>query len=268
VSSKDGRLIALGIHPASQVTPVEAPNGNRRGTFSATPEGKAGAAGTPEIASSNSPAASSTHTPGSPGSANGIPPGLLVAPGPRSVIASPVDGTSGSNHASASDPPLLASASPPRAGASARRLASEMSPNAQTEEERKVFAGHRSYAMTLTVPNLNSAGGSWVMHFSDLAEGETKGDLMAPVATRAVDPGYPLELMRQNVHGVVTLSAVINSDGHVADVRVLNGVDDRLDAYARAALLRWQFLPALRNGNPVPLQAVVMIPFRPMRKGF
>ena len=122
--------------------------------------------------------------------------------------------------------------------------------------------------MTLSVPNLNSAGGSWVMHFSELTEAETKGDLIAPVATRAVDPGYPLELMRQNVHGVVTLSAVINSDGQVGDVKVLNGVDDRLDAYARAALLRWQFLPALRNGSPVPLQAVVMIPFRPMRKGF
>ncbi len=266
VPSKDGRLIALSIHPAAQVAPVEAPNGNRRGTFAATPQGKAGAGGTPEIASSNSHTA--TATPGSQGILNGIPPGLLVGPGPRSVVASPVDGTSGSNHASPSDPPLMASASPPRASASARRLASEISPDAQTEEERKVFAGHRSYAMTLSVPNLNSAGGSWVMHFSELTEVEAKGDLMAPVATRAVDPGYPLELMRQNVHGVVTLSAVINSDGHVADVKVLNGVDDRLDAYARAALLRWQFLPALRNGSPVPLQAVVMIPFRPMQKGF
>jgi len=268
VSSKDGRLIALSIHPTAQLAPVEAPNGNRRGTFAATPQGKAGAAGTPEIASSNSLPAISTGTPGSQGSANGIPPGLLVGPGPRSVITSPVDGTPANNHASPSDPPLIASASPSRSGASARRLASEISSEAQTEEERKVFAGHRSYAMTLSMPNLNSSGGSWVMHFSELTEAETKGDLMAPVATRAVDPGYPLELMRQNVHGVVTLSAVINSDGHVGDVKVLNGIDDRLDAYARAALLRWQFLPALRNGSPVPLQAVVMIPFRPMRKGF
>ena len=143
-----------------------------------------------------------------------------------------------------------------------------MSPDAQTDDERKVFAGRRSYAMTLSVPNLNSAGGSWVMHFSELTDAGVKGDLMAPIATRAVDPGYPLELMRQNVHGTVTLSAVISSDGHVGDVKVLNGIDDRLDAYARAALQRWEFLPALRNGNPVALQAVVIIPFRPMRKGF
>jgi len=65
---------------------------------------------------------------------------------------------------------------------------------------------------------------------------------------------------------VVTLSAVIHSDGHVGDVKVLNGVDDRLDQYACNALLHWQFLPALKNGSPVALQAVVMIPFRPMRR--
>jgi len=30
--------------------------------------------------------------------------------------------------------------------------------------------------------------------------------------------------------------------------------------------MSWKFLPALRNGNPVALQAVVMIPFRPRAK--
>lgn len=104
------------------------------------------------------------------------------------------------------------------------------------------------------------------MHFSELQDQKSSGDLMAPVATRTVDPGYPLELMRENIRGTVTLSAVIRSDGSVADVQVLNGIDDRLDAYARNALLHWQFLPALRNGNPVALQAVVIIPFRPRAK--
>ncbi len=139
-----------------------------------------------------------------------------------------------------------------------------------TELERKVFAGRKSYSMMLNVPNLNSAGGSWVMHFVELKEGEKPGDLVAPVATQAVDPGYPLELMRRNVQGTVTLSAVIQSDGSVGDVRVLNGVDDRLDEYARMALSRWRFRPATKNGNPVALQAVVMIPFKPMlrKSGF
>jgi len=265
VAGKGGQLIALSIHPA-QFAPVQPPNGNRRGTFAANPDGKAGAAGTPNIAG-NSHAATSAAGSGSQGASNGIPPGLMVGAAPKSASTSTISG-SGSGHASASDPTLVASANPPRTSATGRKVASVLSSDAQTEDERKVFAGRRSYGMTLSVPNLNSSGGSWVMHFSELTEGKPTGDLMAPVATHAVDPGYPLELMRKNVQGTVTLSAVINSDGRIAEVKVLNGIDDQLDAYAQAALLRWQFLPALRNGSPVPLQAVVMIPFRPMRKGF
>jgi TonB family protein len=141
-----------------------------------------------------------------------------------------------------------------------------MSPDQQTDVERKVFAGRQSYAMTLNLPNLNSAEGSWVMHFSELQDEKQPGNLSAPVATKTVDPGYPLELMRENVRGSVTLAAVIRSDGSVSEVQILNGIDDRLDEYARNALKHWRFLPALRNGNPVALQAVVIIPFRPRQK--
>ncbi len=48
-SNQDGRLIALNLHPVVAGGPVEVPNGNRRGTFAATPEGKPGAPGTPDI---------------------------------------------------------------------------------------------------------------------------------------------------------------------------------------------------------------------------
>jgi protein TonB len=104
------------------------------------------------------------------------------------------------------------------------------------------------------------------MHFAELKDAEKAGDLVYPSTVQQVDPGYPLELMKQNVQGTVVLSAVIRSDGSVGDVRILRGVDDRLDQYASAALARWRFRPASRNGDPVALQTVVMIPFRPVRK--
>ena len=91
--------------------------------------------------------------------------------------------------------------------------------------------------------------------------------MLAPVATEKSDPGYPLELMRANVHGMVTLYAVIHSDGKVGDIRVLNSPDERLDAYAAKALARWKFVPAERAGKPVALEAVVEIPFR-VRRNF
>jgi protein TonB len=119
--------------------------------------------------------------------------------------------------------------------------------------------------MTLNMPNLNSAGGSWVIRFAELKGNDTEGELTAPVATQKVDPAYPMELMRRNVQGTVTLYAVIRNDGSVSNVRVLRGVDDRLDQYARAALANWHFRPATRNGNAVDLEAVVLIPFKPVR---
>jgi TonB family protein len=265
--NQQGRMIALNLQPATPTGPVEVPNGNRRGTFTATPEGKPGAYGTPDSAGTknNATGTAGSNGPGNGGSGkntSGVPPGLSVGASPPgtaiSAIARP--GSTGSGSAD----PLVASATAPT-GSLPRRVASIMSPDQQTDLERKVFASRKSYAMTLNVPNLNSAGGSWVMHFSELQD-EKQGDLVAPIATHAVDPGYPLELMRENVRGTVTLSAVIRSDGSVGDVEVLNGIDDRLDSYARNALAHWHFLPAMKNGNPVALQAVVMIPFRPRQK--
>jgi len=259
----NGRLIALGIHPIAPTAPVEAPAGNRRGTFAATPEGKAGAKGTPDLADTSGSNAKGSGKGSGTGSGDrglGIPPGIFVGAGPNS---STVEGNSKGKTSDGSR--LTADAPPPRVTSMPRHSASEPSENNPTEIERKVFGGRRSYSMTLNVPNLNSAAGSWVIHFAEMEGTSEKGELVAPLATQEVDPGYPLELMRHNVQGTVTLYAVIRSDGSVSQVRVLNSVDDRLDDYACAALSRWKFRPAMKNGNPVALEAVVMIPFRPLR---
>jgi protein TonB len=136
-----------------------------------------------------------------------------------------------------------------------------------TDVDRQVFGGKRFYAMTLNMPNLNSSTGSWDIRFAELTGGRKEGELLAPLATETSDPGYPLELIRANVHGTVTLYAVIQSDGKVGDIRVLNSPDDRLDSYAKQALARWKFVPAERAGKTVALEAVVKIPFR-VRRNF
>ncbi len=87
------------------------------------------------------------------------------------------------------------------------------------------------------------------------------------MATHEVDPAYPLQLMRENVSGTVILYAVIHADGSVADVKVLRGVDDRLDRFASDAVAQWKFEPATKNGSPVDVEATFQIPFRPARVG-
>lgn len=261
VAVSGGRLIALGIHPVSPSGPVEPPAGNRRGRFAATPQGKAGAPGTPDIARTSAPGAESAGA-GSPGTARGsdLPPGLHVG---GLANHSPEGGSD--HRIGGTDPVLMAKATPPEASASAPHPLHEVSSLHATDAEKEVFGDRKFYSMTLNVPNLNSSGGSWVIHFAELNQEEAKGDLSAPTATREADPAYPLELMKQNIQGTVTLYAVIRSDGSVTDVRVLRSVDDRLDEFAREALACWHFRPATKNGNAVDLEAVVTIPFRPGR---
>ena len=134
-------------------------------------------------------------------------------------------------------------------------------PNAPSKIEEKVFGAKRYYSMTLNMPNLASAGGSWIIRFAELNETTVKGEVTAPQAMVKVDPAYPAELMRDRVEGTVMLYAVIRKDGTVGEVKVLRGVEDQLDESARVALAKWKFHPGTKNGSAVDLETVVQIPF-------
>jgi len=153
-----------------------------------------------------------------------------------------------------------------------------------SQEERAVFGDRKFYTLSLNMPNLNSAGGSWIIRFASLQADLISGtlaaraaagndssapgassDISAPSATRKVDPAYPLELMRRNVGGTVILYGIIHANGTVGSVRVLRSVDDRLDQFASEAIAKWQFQPATKNGAPVDVEATFWIPFRPVK---
>jgi len=257
-----GRLIALGIHPVAPTGPVAVPAGNRRGTFAATPQGKLGASGTPDLAGSKSEAKSAGGRGNGSGGFNARNDSSL----PAGLHVGAADSGAEEGHEMAS---LSSSGAAPRATSglpSGARAASLVPDDKITEVDRKVFAGKRVYGRTMNMPNLNSSTGSWVIKFAELDGGRKAGELLEPVATEKSDPGYPLELIRNNVHGTVTLYAVIQADGEVGHIRVLNSPDERLDSYAVQALASWKFLPAERAGKPVPVEAVVEIPFRVRRK--
>jgi TonB family protein len=141
-----------------------------------------------------------------------------------------------------------------------------------SDVERGIFGARKVYSLSLNMPNLNSAGGSWIIRFAALKAGSTSAsgesaaeELSSPVAKRKVDPAYPLELMKQNVSGTVILYAVILADGTVGRVRVLRSVDERIDRFASDAVAKWEFQPATKNGDPVAVEATFWIPFRPAK---
>jgi TonB family protein len=265
-SRSGASMIALNLHP-SVTAPPQPVEGNRRGSLAAAPEGHRGASGTPGGSPGSSAENEST---GSKKSAGNLPSGLYV--GKSANAPSPVTGVPTPNASSADsvNPRLLAGVRMPRVSRTGQpETKSELS-----EAERAVFGSRKVYSLSLNMPNLNSAGGSWIIRFAALKPDSTPssgeaaaGELSSPVATRKVDPAYPLELMRHNVGGTVILHAVILADGTVGTVRVLRSVDERLDQFAREAIAKWQFQPATKSGAPVAVEATFSIPFQPTREG-
>jgi TonB family protein len=137
-----------------------------------------------------------------------------------------------------------------------------------TDLENHIFAGRRSYSLAVNMPNLNSASGSWIIHFVDRNQGLLPTPIIAPEVVRKSDPAYPIELIQDGVKGTVILTAIIRADGSVGEIAVIQGLDPQLDRNAVEALSRWLFRPALKNGQAIDLQAVIMVPFRPKAPGF
>jgi len=264
-SRSGGDMVALSLHPSVGAPPAPAA-GNRRGAFAATPEGRRGASGAP--GSSGGDAFVANGTGAGSKTAGNLPSGLYVGKtsNPASSVAGDPGPTSSRNLV---NPNLIANARLPRIS----RTSSDNDPKI-SEAERAVFAGRKIYSLSLNMPNLNSGGGSWIIHFAALKSDSTpanpsgevaSADLSSPVATSKVDPAYPLELMKQNVRGTVILHAVILADGSVGTVRVLRSVDDRLDRFASDAIAKWQFQPATKDGSPVAVEATFWIPFQPAK---
>jgi len=274
-SGSPGRVIALNLHPAIGAPP-DPPAGNRRGSFAASPSGHTGASGSPGEAAGTTSGTGATHggsdKNGGLGTAGKIagdlPSGLYV--GKTDAKPSPVAGDPGPVKTAT---PATASINPPRASSAPKPL-QPGNPAKLSEAERSIFGGRRFYSMSLNMPNLNSVGGSWLIRFAELrgdfdphSIDEPTADLSQPMVTRKVDPAYPMQLMRENVSGTVILYAVIHTDGSVGNVRVLRGVDDRLDQFAKEAVSKWKFDPATKDGKPVDVEATFQIPFRPAKPG-
>ncbi len=287
-----GRLIALGIDPAPPGGSISVPVGNRAGSFSIAPSGKT--PGTPTAADSR--AGSPGARAGGPALAgDGAGEGPVVGPGagagPREVAEIRVPGLSvsgGVRPPSAALGPVVSGPLPeppaPRPPASPRAantnalaalVARATRPQTALPEwglgdrraQQGFLSGKKVYTVYINMPNLSSQSGSWILRFAEMADRapgsstEDEPQLTAPVALRKVDPGYHPSAIREGVQGVVVLYAVIHRDGSVDSVRVVRGLDPRLDERAVKALLRWEFQPAARNGSPVDLEALVQIPF-------
>jgi TonB family protein len=83
-----------------------------------------------------------------------------------------------------------------------------------------------------------------------------------PTVLREVKPTYTDAARQRGITGEVVLEVVVQRDGSVRSVRVLEGLGSGLDERAIDAVRQWRFSPARRLGQPVDVIVEVAVEFR------
>jgi protein TonB len=263
-------LIALSASPAAPKPDVQPPQGNLAARISISPEGTK--PGVPDGSPNASVDASGGA--GAPAASSG---------GGKSPVGISISGGNPQPNAGVSG---LSNSRPKLSLPSSRSLSSRPEPNSKAEDvpERtgppnfatlppgakpeQVFATKRVYTLAVNMANINSASGSWILHFAELGGGpaavvlSASAELAMPVPVRKVDPKYPPDLIEQNVQGEVVLYGVVRADGSVDSIQVARSLDPQLDANAKSAFAQWKFQPASKAGTPVDLEVIAHIPFK------
>lgn len=83
-----------------------------------------------------------------------------------------------------------------------------------------------------------------------------------PKALYTAMPEYSEQARRQKIQGVVIVSVLVTEEGQPTDIRVEKSLGYGLDEEAIKAASKYQFKPAMRDGNPVPKRIMIEMSFR------
>jgi len=268
-------VIALSATPGPAAPPPVVPQGNLQARISMSPQGRKGQPG--GAGESDAGARGGTGPEGI-----GISTSAALPDAPTANISGGAGGAGGggnggrrfsaSSAASAAADPRPAARSSSSIGraapASAASIKAVIASGAPAES---LLGTNDIHTMHVSMPNLASAAGDWVLSFAELGAAEyvpngrpkPPDNLVSPVPMRKVDPKYPPQLQSEKVEGEVVLYAIIRKDGTVDSIELIRGLDPELNQNAMEALSRWTFRPASRLGAPVEIETIVHIPFHP-----
>lgn len=89
------------------------------------------------------------------------------------------------------------------------------------------------------------------------------GDITPPKKLVHVAPIYPAELSAAGIGGIVTMKALLDTEGDVQEVTVLTSPDPGLAAAAAESVRQWKYTPALLNCTPIDVNIGTTVSFMP-----
>lgn len=81
-----------------------------------------------------------------------------------------------------------------------------------------------------------------------------------PALIHQVSPEYPIAAKAAHIEGVVVLRAIVDKEGKVKKVDVVQGHPLLVDA-AMEAVRQWRYKPATLGGNPIELETTINLTF-------
>jgi TonB family protein len=123
-------------------------------------------------------------------------------------------------------------------------------------------------------PQVAAGGGTDAASQAAPAPKANTGDLVdlaaadeQPRLLKSVEPNYPALAARSGKEGTITVNALINESGNVVDTGILKGLKDDmgLEKAAEAAVRKWKFQPAKKDGVNVKVWKPVVITFKASR---
>ena len=88
------------------------------------------------------------------------------------------------------------------------------------------------------------------------------GGVSAPQVLFKVDPEYSEQARKAKYQGTVVLNLVVQRDGSVRNVRVVQALGLGLDEKAIEAVQKWRFRPGMKSGEAVDVAAIIEVTFR------
>ena len=87
------------------------------------------------------------------------------------------------------------------------------------------------------------------------------GNVKAPVPIFNPQPAYPVLAKQAKISGSVNISAIIDAEGNVVEMKAVSG-HPLLIHTALEAVSKWKYRPTVLNGEPIAVELIVTVNFR------
>jgi TonB family protein len=88
------------------------------------------------------------------------------------------------------------------------------------------------------------------------------GEISAPRLLRAPNPSFSDEARRKKYSGICVVGLIVDEGGRPRNLRIVRPIGMGLDDKAIEAVSRYEFAPAMKGGQPVPVEINIEVNFR------